>query len=93
MSVKTNIVLTNLNERTLEIILSLCEKEKINYTFDKDYYDSETFDINKMLECMIKKNKQIPLIYKSLIENDYVSYLEDIEDEIALKRVKQIEYI
>jgi hypothetical protein len=89
---KINIILRNLNENTLKMILSICEKEKIRYTFDKDIH-SESFDIIEFLDIMIKKDNKIPSEYKNIIEGEYREYFEEINDEITLEKLNEIEYI
>lgn len=92
----TNIVLTNLSQDKLKKVLELCESEKINYTFDKDYYSDEYFDVYKILELIILKEAKVPIVYKQLIENEFRDFIEDQEDSInknkILGKIENIEY-
>jgi hypothetical protein len=90
---QTNIILANLTESKLKIILELCEREKIHFTFDKDYYSNEYYDIIFLVDNIVTKNKEIPKIFKKLIENEYSEYLEDNNESEKLEKIKQIKYV
>ena len=90
---KTNIVLANLSAEKLELILTICEQEKIHFVFERDYYSAESYDIVSLLDDMIAKNKKIPLVFKKIIEGEYKDFLEDNGDNEKLKKVKQIVYV
>jgi hypothetical protein len=91
----TNIVLVNLNENKLIELLKFCEKEKIKYTFDKDYYSSESFDVVKLLNNIVKKylENKVPISkeLKVLIDNEYLQYLDETDNELEL--LDNIEYV
>ncbi len=91
--VKTNIVLANLSADKLKLILTICEQEKIHFTFDKDYYSAESYDIIALLDDMVEKNKEIPLVFKKLIEGEYKDFLEDDDENEKLEKIKQIVYV
>jgi hypothetical protein len=63
------------------------------FTFDKDYYSSKYYDIIKLLDRMVMKQKEIPIIFKKLIENEYKDYLEDVDDIEKLEKLEKIIYI
>lgn len=88
MSNKTNIILVNLTESKLKMILELCEKEKIQYSFDKDNYSSEKYDIIALIDNIVKKKETIPKIYKKIIESEYKNYLEDVNEIEKLEKIK-----
>jgi hypothetical protein len=90
---RTNIVLTGLNENTLKIILKVCKNNNIHFTFDKDYYPEEDYDIISLIDDMLMKSNKISSAFKPVIERQYVYYLNDIEDEEKLKEINEIEYV
>lgn len=90
---QTNIIFANLTESKLKIILELCEREKIHFTFDKDYYSNEYYDIISLVDNIVTKKKEIPKIFKKLIENEYFEYLEDNGELEKLEKIKEIKYV
>jgi hypothetical protein len=94
----TNIILTNLSAKKLEMVLELCVNEGIHYTFDKDYYSNDNYDFYKVLEDLIlnNNNKIIPGVYQELIENQYKDFIEDSDDfekrDIILEKINNLKY-
>ena len=94
----TNIILTNLSAKKLEMVLELCVNEGIHYTFDKDYYSNDNYDFYKVLEDLIlnNNNKIIPGVYQELIENQYKDFIEDYDDfekrDIILEKINNLKY-
>lgn len=96
ISSETNIILVNLSQDKLKKVLELCKNEGIHYTFDKDYYSNEYYDINQVLEEIICNNNKVPIVYKELIENEFRDCIEDSDDskykKKMLKKIENIQY-
>jgi len=88
MTNKTNIILINLTKSKLKLILEFCERENINFTFDKYYYSSEYYDVIAILDDIVIKNDNVPIIFKKLIEGEYTDYLEDNNEIEKLDKIK-----
>lgn len=93
---KTNIILSNLSVDKLTRVLELCEQEGIKFTFDKDYYSNEYYDIYSVLDDVIFSKKKVPNVYQKIIENEYKDYIEDLDDyknkEKILEKIENIVY-
>jgi len=99
---KTNIILANLPESKLRKVLELCKEENIRYTFDSAYYQSNSYHFVAIIEHLLLNsptpNPTIPLVYKKLIEEEYLPFIEDADDEyknrdILLEKLEHIEYV
>lgn len=94
---KTNIVLSNLTESKLRKVLELCSNEKINYTFDKDYYSKKYYNIYNVMDDLILNNETIPIVYKKIVEGEYLSLIEDDESyqdrDTILDKIEHIAYV
>lgn len=90
---KVNVILTNLDENKLAKILKIADEDNIHYTFEKDYYGQEYFDICYFITTMLKSTNKIPSCYKKIINDIYLQWVEDDNNEEAIKQIANIEYI
>lgn len=89
---KVNIILTNLDENKLAKILTLVEEEHIHFTFEKDYYGSDYFDICHFISTMLKSTNKIPKCYKKTIDDIYLRWAEDTDNDEVINQIANIEY-
>jgi len=85
---KTNIILANLDTHKLKNILELCNSNNIHYTFDKDYYSDEYYDVYKLTNDLILNNNKISIVYKKLIDDYQDFIIESIDDTNDMNNVK-----
>jgi uncharacterized membrane protein len=101
---KSNIILINLDAEKMQKILEFAHLFDIGYTFDKDIYPSEFYDINTLMYTIVSKNKKIPICFKKTIEN-LIPSIEDCADDEKnnnqnnifytnlLKKINDIEWV
>jgi len=90
-SSKTNIVLVNLNQQQLLKVMQFCTEEKIYTTFSNNYYPCEYYEVNYILDDMLKNNEKIPKELHSALE-DYLEMQQD-DEELNKNKIEQIKKI
>ncbi len=91
--VKTNIELIGVNVNNLEKVLTLCKNENISYRFDSNPYTNENKTICYLLKHLMRQNKEIPIIFKDVIEKEFLQFLDCYSDEDKDKIKKSLEEI
>lgn len=88
----TNIILANLSEAQLRVVLELCKIQNIHYTFDKDYYSEEEYDVGSILEQVLLNNNKVPIVYKDLMEGQFKDVAKDSDETEILEKLENIQY-
>lgn len=93
---KTNIILSNLSQDKLTKVLEFCDNQQINFSFDKDEFQYESYEFYNILEDIILNNKKVPIVYKKLLEFSFTTWVLYSDDptykEKFLDKIANIEY-